>query len=112
MLGAPLPAGAVMGASVCNNGAGAVAVCEAGRPYGAGAGREAYDRRDLLPLWEGAAAAAGAVLGASVLDPGAGAGAWAAYGAGTGLLYVRRDLLPLWEGAAAAAGAVLGGSVL
>jgi len=32
-------------------------------------------RRDLLPLWEGAAAAAGAVLGASVLDPGAGAGA-------------------------------------
>ena len=32
-------------------------------------------RRDLLPLWEGAAAAAGAILGASVLDPGAGAGA-------------------------------------
>jgi hypothetical protein len=32
-------------------------------------------KRDLLPLWEGAAAAAGAVVGASVLDPGAGAGA-------------------------------------
>ncbi len=30
-------------------------------------------KRDLLPLWEGAAAAAGAVVGASVLDPGAGA---------------------------------------
>ncbi len=34
-------------------------------------------RRDLLPLWEGAAAAAGAVLGASVTDPRPGAGAGA-----------------------------------
>ncbi len=82
MLGAPLPAGAVVGASVCDHGAGAVAVCEAGRPYGAGAGREAYDRRDLLCPCDGAATPAGAEFGASVCDHGAGDGAL--YGAGTG----------------------------
>lgn len=80
MLGALLPAGAVVGASVCDHGAGAVAVCEAGRPYGGGAGREAYDRRDLLCPCDGAATPAGAEPGAS--DHAAGAGAL--YGAGTG----------------------------
>ncbi len=40
--------------------------------YGTGAGL-LYVRRDLLLLWEGAAAAAGAVLGTSVTDPGPGA---------------------------------------
>ena len=82
MLGAPLPAGAVVGASVCNHGAGAVAVCETGRPYGAGAGREAYDRRDLFCPCDGAATPDGAEFGAPVCDHGA--GARALYGAGAG----------------------------
>jgi hypothetical protein len=51
-------------------------------------------RRDLLPLWEGAAAAAGAVLGASVTDPGPGAGAPLGAAADCGA-YDSNDLLVL-----------------